>query len=65
MPILALALLLSSATLHALWNLLLKQSQEKYLAMGWQVIISSIFSIFFYWFASAFDVAFCTNQYDP
>jgi drug/metabolite transporter (DMT)-like permease len=46
MPILALALLLSSATLHALWNLLLKQSQEKYLAMGWQVIISSIFSIF-------------------
>jgi drug/metabolite transporter (DMT)-like permease len=46
MSILALALLLSSATLHALWNLLLKQSQEKYLAMGWQVIISSIFSIF-------------------
>jgi drug/metabolite transporter (DMT)-like permease len=46
MPILALALLLSSATLHALWNLILKQSQDKYLAMGWQVIISSIFSIF-------------------
>jgi drug/metabolite transporter (DMT)-like permease len=46
MPILALALLLLSATLHAVWNLLLKQSQEKYLAMGWQVIISSIFSIF-------------------
>jgi drug/metabolite transporter (DMT)-like permease len=46
MPILAIALLLSSAILHALWNLLLKQSQEKYLAMGWQVIISSIFSIF-------------------
>jgi drug/metabolite transporter (DMT)-like permease len=46
MPILALALLISSAILHALWNLLLKQSQEKYLAMGWQVIISSIFSIF-------------------
>jgi drug/metabolite transporter (DMT)-like permease len=46
MPILALALLLSSAILHALWNLLLKQSQDKYLAMGWQVIISSILSIF-------------------
>jgi drug/metabolite transporter (DMT)-like permease len=45
MPILAVVLLISSAILHALWNLLLKQSQEKYLAMGWQVIISSIFSI--------------------
>ncbi len=45
MPILALVLLLASATLHALWNLLLKQSQEKYLAMGWQVIISAILSI--------------------
>jgi drug/metabolite transporter (DMT)-like permease len=46
MPALAIALLLTSATLHALWNLLLKQSREKYLAMGWQVIISSILSVF-------------------
>ena len=46
MSILALVLLLTSAFLHALWNLLLKQSQEKYLAMGWQVIISAIISIF-------------------
>jgi drug/metabolite transporter (DMT)-like permease len=46
MPILALALLLSSAALHTLWNLLLKQSQDKYLAMGWQVILSSIISLF-------------------
>ena len=46
MPILALALLLTSAALHALWNLLLKQSQEKYVAMGWQVIISGIISVF-------------------
>jgi len=45
MPILAIVLLLSSAALHALWNLLLKQSQEKYLAMGWQVILSGIISI--------------------
>jgi len=43
---LAIALLLISATLHALWNLLLKQSKEKYVAMAWQVIISSIISIF-------------------
>jgi len=46
MPGLAIALLLSSAALHALWNLLLKKSNEKYLAMGWQVIIGSIVSIF-------------------
>jgi len=45
MPILAIALLLTSAVLHALWNLLLKQSPEKYIAMGWQVIISGIFSL--------------------
>jgi len=45
MPILAIALLLTSAVLHALWNLLLKQSPEKYVAMGWQVIISGILSL--------------------
>ena len=45
MPTLAIALLLTSAALHALWNLLLKQSQEKYLAMSWQVIIGSLVSI--------------------
>jgi len=46
MSALAITLLLTSATLHALWNLLLKQSGEKYIAMAWQVIISSIISIF-------------------
>jgi drug/metabolite transporter (DMT)-like permease len=45
-PILAIVLLLIAASLHALWNLLLKQSQEKYIAMGWQVIISGIFAFF-------------------
>jgi len=45
MPILAIALLLTSAVLHALWNLLLKQSPVKYVAMGWQVIISGVISI--------------------
>ncbi len=45
MPILALILLLSSAALHALWNLLLKQSKEKYIAMAWQVIIGAILSL--------------------
>ncbi|NJD59854.1 MAG: hypothetical protein C3F13_19520 [Anaerolineales bacterium] len=45
MPALAIALLLTSAVLHALWNLLLKKSEQKYLAMGWQVVIGSIVSI--------------------
>jgi drug/metabolite transporter (DMT)-like permease len=44
MPTAAIFLLLLSASLHALWNLLLKRSQEKYIAMGWQVIISGIFA---------------------
>jgi drug/metabolite transporter (DMT)-like permease len=44
MSALALALLFVSASLHALWNLLLKRSQEKYIAMGWQVIISGVFA---------------------
>jgi drug/metabolite transporter (DMT)-like permease len=46
MPIFAIFLLLLSASLHALWNLLLKRSQEKYIAMGWQVLISGIFAFF-------------------
>ncbi|MGA2503449.1 MAG: DMT family transporter [Anaerolineales bacterium] len=45
MPILAIVLLLASAFLHALWNLILKQSSEKYVAMGWQVILSGIISV--------------------
>lgn len=44
MPIVAILLLLASASLHAIWNLLLKQSQEKYIAMGWQVAISGVFA---------------------
>lgn len=44
MPTLAILLLFISASLHALWNLLLKQSQEKYIAMGWQVILSGVFA---------------------
>lgn len=44
MPILAIVLLFLSASMHALWNFLLKSSDEKYIAMGWQVILSGIFS---------------------
>ncbi len=50
MPALAIVLLLTSATLHALWNLLLKQSQDKYIAMGWQVIISGVLSLIMLFF---------------
>jgi drug/metabolite transporter (DMT)-like permease len=46
MPTAAIILLLLSASLHALWNLLLKKSEEKYIAMGWQVIISGVFAFF-------------------
>jgi drug/metabolite transporter (DMT)-like permease len=46
MPLVAILLLLTSASLHALWNVLLKRSQEKYIAMGWQVLISGFFAFF-------------------
>jgi len=44
MPILAILLLFASASLHALWNLLLKRSQEKYISMGWMVLLGGIFA---------------------
>ncbi|MCE9645363.1 MAG: DMT family transporter [Chloroflexi bacterium] len=47
MPVPALILLFFSASMHALWNFLLKSSDEKYIAMGWQVILSGIFSLGF------------------
>ncbi len=50
MPPLAIVLLLASALLHALWNLMLKQSEVKYVAMNWQVILSgaaAIVAVFF------------------
>ena len=50
MPIFALVLLFFSASMHALWNFLLKNAEEKYIAMGWQVILSGIFSLGFIFF---------------
>jgi drug/metabolite transporter (DMT)-like permease len=50
MPIAALILLFFSASMHAAWNFLLKSSDEKYIAMGWQVILSGIFSLVFIFF---------------
>jgi uncharacterized membrane protein len=50
MPIAALVLLFLSASMHALWNFLLKSSEEKYIAMGWQVILSGIISLILVFF---------------
>lgn len=45
MPILALVLLFISASMHALWNFLLKSAEEKYIAMGWQTILSGLLAL--------------------
>jgi drug/metabolite transporter (DMT)-like permease len=45
MPIAALVLLFLSASMHALWNFLLKSAEEKYVAMGWQTILSGIIAL--------------------
>ncbi len=50
MPPLAIVLLLMSALMHALWNLILKLSDVKYVAMNWQVLLSgaaALIAIFF------------------
>jgi drug/metabolite transporter (DMT)-like permease len=41
MPLAALALLLGSALLHTLWNLLLKRSSERLIAMWWALLLGS------------------------
>ncbi len=51
MPALAIVLLLVAACLHALWNLLLKRSPEKYITMGWQALLSGILAFFLLLFA--------------
>jgi drug/metabolite transporter (DMT)-like permease len=51
MPILALVLLFFSASMHALWNFLLKSADEKYIAMGWQVILSGVMALVFLFFS--------------
>ena len=45
MPVLAIVLLLTSAVMHALWNLILKQSEVKYVAMNWQVLLGGAAAI--------------------
>ena len=45
MPIDALVMLFLSASMHAIWNFLLKSSEEKYVAMGWQTILSGALAL--------------------
>jgi drug/metabolite transporter (DMT)-like permease len=45
MPILAILLLLLSAVLHTSWNLLIKQSEEKYIVTWWMITIGGLFAI--------------------
>lgn len=45
MPILALLLLLSGAILHTAWNLILKQSKDKYIASWWMVVVSGVIAL--------------------
>lgn len=42
MPILAILLLFIAACLHALWNLLLKRSREKYITSWWTTVIGGL-----------------------
>ncbi len=45
MPIPAILLLLVSAVLHTSWNLLIKQSEDKYIVTWWMVTIGGIFAL--------------------
>ena len=45
MPAFAILLLLISAVLHTSWNLLIKQSEDKYIVTWWMVTIGGIFAI--------------------
>src|SRR5687768_11265809 len=46
MPILAISLLLSGAILHTAWNLILKQSKDKYIATWWMLVTGGIVALF-------------------
>ncbi len=46
MPTLAIVLLLSGAVLHTAWNLILKQSKDKYIASWWMVVSSGMIALF-------------------
>lgn len=44
MPIFAIAILIISAVLHTSWNLLIKQSEDKYIVTWWMVTFGGLFA---------------------
>jgi drug/metabolite transporter (DMT)-like permease len=44
MPLFAIAILILSAILHTAWNLLIKQSEEKYIVTWWMVTFGGLFA---------------------
>jgi len=45
MPVLAIFFLLAGAILHTAWNILLKNSEDKYITTWWMVFQGGIFSL--------------------
>jgi drug/metabolite transporter (DMT)-like permease len=45
MPVFAILLLLLSAILHTSWNLLIKQSEDKYIVTWWMVTVGGVFAV--------------------
>jgi protein-S-isoprenylcysteine O-methyltransferase Ste14 len=45
MPVSALGLLILAAALHAGWNLLLKNTDNKYILLGWGLTLGSLISL--------------------
>src|SRR5688572_30466112 len=45
MPILAIALLIIGALLHTAWNLILKQSKDKYIATWWMLVTGGVLAL--------------------
>ncbi len=50
MPLLAILLLLTGAVLHTIWNLLLKNSEDKFITSWWMVVTGGAFSLFVLFF---------------
>jgi len=45
MSLLAILLLIISAILHTSWNLLIKQSEDKYIVTWWMVTIGGVLAL--------------------
>ena len=45
MPILAIVLLITGALLHTAWNLILKQSKDKYIATWWMLVTGGVLAM--------------------